>query len=347
MIIEGKARIKTDGVFYNPRMEFCRTADMEVFRLLRSRSYLDALAASGVRGIRAMLEAGFEEVEFNDIDRRAVEVIAENLRINSLSAGIHNRDAASLMRERSYDHVDLDPFGSPAEFIDPASRSAKRFLSVTATDTSALCGSAPVSGLRKYGAFVEKTEYYHENGLRVLIGKVVKEMTKYDKYAEVLISWAKEHYYRIHLRIRKSSRMAGKVYRKIGYILHCRRCGNRIAISVFETPDKYCACGNSFRMYGPLWLGELHSREFVENLPKDGRVGKLFSAIESELDVVTHYDVHTVTERLGISPPPIDSIINALREHGYRASRTRFGGTSFKTDASIVEVMKIISGIRP
>ncbi|NOY11532.1 MAG: tRNA (guanine(10)-N(2))-dimethyltransferase, partial [Archaeoglobi archaeon] len=63
MIVEGKARILTEGVFYNPRMEFCRTADMEVFRHLRSKSYLDALAASGVRGIRAMLEAGFENVE--------------------------------------------------------------------------------------------------------------------------------------------------------------------------------------------------------------------------------------------------------------------------------------------
>lgn len=346
MIVEGRARIRTDGVFYNPRMEFCRTADMEVFRHFKSRSYLDALAASGVRGIRAMLEAGFENVEFNDIDRRAVERIAENLKLNGIEAKIHNRDAASLMRERSYDHVDLDPFGSPAEFIDSAAKSARRFLSVTATDTSALCGSAPISGLRKYGAFAEKTEYYHEVGLRMLIGKVIREITKYDKYAEVIISWAKEHYYRVHLRVKKSSRMAGKVYEKIGYILHCSYCGNREVLNVFETPERFCFCGERFRMYGPMWIGELHDTEFVKGLSKDGRAGKLFSAIENEISTVTHYDVHAITEKLGISPPKLDDVIEALRNHGYRASRTRFGGTSFKSDASITEIRKIISEIR-
>ncbi|WP_457590895.1 tRNA (guanine(10)-N(2))-dimethyltransferase [Geoglobus sp.] len=346
MIAEGEAKIRIEGVFYNPRMEFCRTADMEVFRHLKSRSYLDALAASGIRGIRAMLEAGFENVEFNDIDRRAVERIRENLELNGLEAVVHNRDAASLMRERSYDHVDLDPFGSPAEFIDSASRSARRFLSVTATDTSALCGSAPTSGLRKYGSYAEKTEYYHEVGLRMLIGKIVREITKYDKYAEVLISWAKEHYYRVHLRVGKSSRMAGKIYERMGYILHCTHCGNREVISVFDTPERFCFCGGRFRMYGPVWTGELHDTEFVRRLSKDGKVGKLFSAIESEIHTVTHYDVHTITEKLGISPPKLDDIIGALRERGYAASRTRFGGATFKTDASIAEVRRVISEIR-
>ncbi|AKG92547.1 N{2},N{2}-dimethylguanosine tRNA methyltransferase [Geoglobus ahangari] len=346
MIVEGKARILTEGVFYNPRMEFCRTADMEVFRHLRSKSYLDALAASGVRGIRAMLEAGFENVEFNDIDERAVRVIEENLRLNGLNARVHNRDAVALMRERSYDHIDLDPFGSPAEFIDSAVRSARRFVSVTATDTSALCGSAPISGLRKYGAFAEKTEYYHETGLRMLIGKIVREVTKYDKYAEVLVSWAKEHYYRVHLRVRKSSRMAGKVYEKMGYVLHCNHCGNRVVMSVFETPDRYCSCGGMFRMYGPMWTGELHDPEFVSGLSKEGKAGRLFSAIEQEIDTVTHYDVHNLTERLGISPPKLDDIIEALRSHGFRASRTRFPGPTFKTDASISEIRRIISEIR-
>ncbi|MBE8540011.1 tRNA (guanine(10)-N(2))-dimethyltransferase [Geoglobus acetivorans] len=345
MIVEGRAKIIAEGVFYNPRMKFCRDADMEIFRHLDSKSYLDALSASGIRGIRAHLEAGFDRVEFNDISSSAVKVIERNLSLNGIEAVVHNRDAASLMRERSYEHVDLDPFGSPSEFIDSACRSAKRYLSITATDTSALCGSASISGLRKYSAFAEKTEYYHEVGLRMLIGKAVREITKYDRYAEVLISWAREHYYRVHLKTGKSSRKAGKMYEKIGYILHCRKCRNRMTISVFDTPERACVCGNEFRMYGPLWLGELHRRDFVERLNKEGDTGKLFSAIENEIETITHYDIHEITKILQISPPGLDAVIERLRDEGYRASRTRFGGTSFKSDADIQTVKEIISRI--
>ncbi len=346
MIAEGEAKIEIpEGVFYNPRMSFCRDADMVVFRKLGSRSYLDALAASGVRGIRACLEAGFENVEFNDISKKACEVIKKNLRLNGIDAYVHNRDASALMREKSYHHVDVDPFGSPSEFIDSAAKSALKFLSITATDTSALCGSSPTSGLRKYGSYAEKTEYYHEIGLRMLIGKIVREMTKYDKYPEVLIAWAREHYYRVHLRIRRSSRGAGEVYEKIGYILHCWKCGRRGWIDVFQIPEMFCECGAEYRMYGPLWLGELHDREFVFSLDKSSETGKLFKRIEEEISAITHYEIHEVCRRLKISPPPISDVINALREAGYSASRTRFSGTSFKTDAKIDEIRRIISEI--
>jgi len=346
LIHEGKARIEVySDVFYNPRMRFCRDADMEIFRSMKSKSYLDALAATGVRGIRATLEADFANVEFNDFSRKACENIERNLRLNGVEALIHNRDAAALMRERSYHHVDIDPFGSPSEFLDSAAKSAFRYLSITATDTSALCGSSPLSGLRKYGAFAEKTEYYHETGVRMLIGKIVREVTKYDKCPEVLISWAKEHYYRVHLKLRRTSRGAGKIYEKTGFILHCRKCGWRESVNIFETPEMFCQCGERSRMYGPLWLGELHNPEFVSRLDRDGETGKLFERIESEIHSVTHYEIHEICRRLRMSPPPLSDVIEALKERGYPASRTRFSGTSFKTDADIREIEQIISEV--
>ncbi len=342
MICEGRAKIETaSSVFYNPRMKFCRDADMEIFRMFKSRTYLDALSATGIRGIRAILEAGFRHVEFNDISKEACELIRRNLEMNSIRATVHNRDASALMREISYHHVDIDPFGSPSEFIDSAAKSARKYLSITATDTSALCGSSPISGLRKYSSFAEKTEYYHETGLRMLAGKIVREITKYDKSCEVMVSWTREHYYRIHFRLRKTSRGAGKIYEKIGYILHCWKCGNRTWIDVFETPEMFCKCGMKFRMYGPLWLGELHDPEFVSSLSRNGETGELFERISREIQTVTHYDVHALCKNLGISPPSISEIIDALRDRGYLASRTRFSGTSFKTDAEIDVIREI------
>lgn len=344
MIYEGKAKILTNGVFYNPKMKFCRDADMAVFRKLDTKRYLDALAATGIRGIRATLEAGFS-VEFNDRDRKAVEVTKRNLELNGIDAVVHNEDAFLLMRKKRYDHVDLDPFGSPVEFLESACFSAKRYLSVTVTDTAALCGSATISGLRKYSAYAAKTEYYHETGLRVLIGKIISTLTKYDKFAEVLISWAKEHYYRVHLRVGRSSRRAGAIYEKIGYIYHCKKCGRRFVRNVFEEGLYECECGAKFIRMGPLWIGELHNPDFVKKLEKEGESGNLFRIIEEEIDTVTYYDIHTITRMLSISPPPIHRVLEKLVEKGYRASRTRFGGTSFKTDADINEIKIIISSL--
>ncbi len=218
MVVEGKAKIKTNGVFYNPRMRFCRDLDMLVFSCLDCSDTLDALAASGVRGIRAMLEVGCS-VTFNDRDPRAVEVIKENLQLNGLEAEVICSEASLLMRSRSFGHIDIDPFGTPAHLIDSACFSAKRFLSVTATDTSALCGSASGAGLKKYASFAIKTDTYHETGLRMLIGFIVREATKYEKVLRPLISWAREHYYRVHFSIRKSTSMSSKIYEKLGFIL--------------------------------------------------------------------------------------------------------------------------------
>uniref|UniRef100_A0A7C4WBC5 tRNA (guanine(26)-N(2))-dimethyltransferase n=1 Tax=Geoglobus ahangari TaxID=113653 RepID=A0A7C4WBC5_9EURY len=341
LIHEGMVKIETNGVFYNSKMRFCRDADMVVFRNLDSRIYLDALAATGIRGIRATIEAGFT-VEFNDIDPRAVEVIKKNLELNGIKAVVHNEDAAILMRRKKYDHVDLDPFGSPVEFLESACYSARRYISVTATDTAALCGSATTSGLRKYSTYAVKTEYYHETGLRVLIGRIVSTLTKYDKFAEVLVSWAKEHYYRVHLKIGRSSKKAGEIYEKIGYIFHCRKCGNRFAKSVFEAEPCECDCGSRFIRLGPLWIGELHNADFVKKLDKKGETGKLFETIEGELETITYYELHNLTRMLRVSPPPIQRILEKLIDEGYRASRTRFSGTSFKTDANIDEIKRII-----
>ncbi len=344
MIVEGKAKIITDNVFYNPRMKFCRDADMEVFRNIDCKEYIDALAATGVRGIRAAIEAGFT-VEFNDISKKAVEVIKKNLMLNGIEAKIYNEDAAILLRRKRFDHVDIDPFGSPAEFIEPACFSVKRYLSVTATDTAALCGSATISGLRKYACYVEKTEYYHELGLRALIGRIVMSLTKYDKFAEVLISWAKEHYYRVHLRIGRSSKKAGEIYSKIGYVYHCDKCGYREVKSFFDESLSECDCGRKFKRLGPLWIGELHSRDFVKKLSKDNEVGKMFKKIEDEIDVPTYYDLHVTAKMLKTSPPPLCKVIEMLREKGFSASRTRFGGATFKTDAEIFEIKNLLQSL--
>ncbi len=358
IVEEGKAKIKLSrDVFYNPRMTFCRHLDVLAYKVIfdvedREVRSLDALAATGVRGIRARLEAGFLPT-FNDRNPKAVELIRENLKLNGIDAEVFNRDAVALMRENRYTHIDLDPFGSPAEFIDTACLSALKYLSVTATDTAALCGSAPLAGLRKYAIYAEKTEFYPELGLRTLIGKIVREATKYDKAIDVLVSWAKEHYYRVHIKLRRSVALAGKIYENVGYLFYCFNCGNRVWAPMDGSSFERCRCGGRFKMIGPLWLGKLHDKEFVRSMinkvgemsvgddTKD-KLKKFLQSIHDEIDVPFAYTTHHIARMLKTSPPQVARIIEELRRMGYKASKVHYSGFGFKTDASVDEIKKIV-----
>jgi len=348
VLVEGSAKIKVEGVFYNPKMKFCRDIDMICFKHMPGKTYLDALAASGVRGIRAKLEAG-KEVYFNDFNRRAVKVIKENLKLNKIEAEIYCEEAGSLMRKKMFDHIDIDPFGSPAPFIDSACFSAKKSISITATDTAALCGSAKNSCLRKYSCFVEKVEFYPEVGLRVLAGKIVAEATKYDKAVDFFISWAKEHYYRIHAVIRRSSRMSSKIYENYGYLAYCKKCLHRECIKLEELSKiSECKCGEKLKVYGPMWLGKLkgNMKDIVKEVNKkevDKNVKKFILQLAEEVDVPFYYDIHEVSRKLKVSPKPVSLIVEKLRDMGFKASRTVLSGHGIKTDADIKVIESLLS----
>jgi tRNA (guanine26-N2/guanine27-N2)-dimethyltransferase len=346
---EGKAVIEVEeGIFYNPRMRFCRDFDIAVFNAIREVEgevrYLDALSATGVRGIRASLEAGYK-ASFNDLNEKAIENIKKNLRINGIDAEVYKEDANILVRRKSFFHIDIDPFGSPSEFIDSAVIKPK-YLSVTATDTAALCGSAPASGLRKYSAYALKTEYYPEVGIRILIGKIFSEAGKYDKAPEVLVSYTKEHFYRVHLKFKRSSRSVRIGYKNFGFLFHCFNCLRRYFTSFEgEFPTK-CDCGERFRAIGPLWLGEIHSPNFMGKLEGNEEVRRLIQRIREEIKTPFFYDLHFLAMKIQISPPPLGNVIDSLREIGFSASKTRFSGTSFKTDAPIEEIYRILRNLR-
>ena len=342
MITEGKAKIKTDGAFYNPRMKFCRDLDVLIYSEFESEEYLDALAATGVRGIRANLEA-LKHPIFNDISPEAVKTIVENMRINGVEGEVLNMDANILMRQRHFEHIDIDPFGSPAIFMDSACQSTRRFLSLTATDTAALCGSATNSGLKKYASYAVKTDTYHETGLRVLIGFAMREATKYEKVLIPLISWAREHYYRVHFRVKKSTSLAGKVYEKIGYIAYCPRCLRKSPIRMGEGV-KECKCGAKPAILGPLWLGELKQKNFVERVAEraKGKMKEFVEKVREEVDLPLTYNLQRLASMTRLTVPPTLKVVESLRENGYRASRTHYCGFCVKTNADVNEIIKIM-----
>ena len=97
-------------------------------------------------------------VTINDWNPKAIDLIRENTEMLGLNTEVTRGDANALMSSRKFDAVDIDPFGTPAPFVDSAARCARNYLFVTATDTAPLCGAHLKAGMRRYFSHPRNTD---------------------------------------------------------------------------------------------------------------------------------------------------------------------------------------------
>ncbi|MFB6071391.1 MAG: tRNA (guanine(26)-N(2))-dimethyltransferase [Halobacterium sp.] len=343
-----------EGVFFNPTQELNRDVTVAALAAYRERepraeSYLDAMAASGIRGVRAAA-AGWD-VTMTDLDPDAVALADANLARNDLEGDVLERDVNSLLhdRDRVFDVVDVDPFGSPIPFADAAFANARNLVCVTATDTAPLCGAHFESGVRKYAAVPRNTEYHAEMGLRVLLSALARTAARYDVGVTPILSHVSDHYVRTYLDLSHRATDADDAVGELGHVYHCQQCLHREHDDgLIADPREECAhCGDSQVLTaGPLWLGPAHDREFVASVrdhltPELGmaeRADRLLSTIEGELHEPTHFDQHRLYKQWSEPAVGMDEFLDRLRDAGLAASRTHFGGTTFKTDGTLADV---------
>ncbi|HJJ36722.1 MAG TPA: tRNA (guanine(10)-N(2))-dimethyltransferase [Methanocorpusculum sp.] len=332
-------------VFYNTRMEFNRDMTVLLLAVLRPAEYLDSMAATGVRGLRVANETHIPVV-INDFNREATEIIRQNADGFAEQIEVTCSDANALMCTRHFDTVDLDPFGTPAPFLDAASRSAKRYLFVTATDTAPLCGAHFKAGLRRYFATPFNTEYHAEIGLRMMMGAMARDLVKYDRGMEPVLSFASAHFYRSHIRIIPKVPAADRTVEQMGFIHQCPHCLYRSEEQGSLLPhEETCPrCGARTIPIGPLWLGRLSDktviRQMMDTLPAmrfgtARRMEKFLPLLLDEPETGFFYDYHSICRSLKVSPPNMDTFLSAVEQAGYQASRTHFSGTGIKTTAPL------------
>jgi len=339
-------------VFFNPAMALNRDVTVAVLRAFRERepaaeTYVDANTASGVRAVRAAADGW--TVTGVDVNDEAVALARANLRANDLSGRVRARDANVELHRHRYDVVDLDPFGTPVPFVDAAVRSARRLLCVTATDTAPLCGAHFAAGVRRYDAVPRNTEYHREMGLRVLLSALVRTAARHDVGLVPWCSHATRHYVRTYLAVDRGASPADAAREELGFLHHCQDCLYRtVEVDRLSHPPGTCpACGGGRVVTaGPLWLGPIRDRGFVaevrghltDELTERPAADRLLRRLEAELDVPHHFDQHVLCKRWGRPAGPMDDFLAALEAAGYRASRTHYSGTSFKTDAPVAAV---------
>jgi len=342
-----------DGVFFNPTMELNRDITVAVLRAYQDReprveTYLDAMAASGIRGVRAANE-GYS-VTCCDIDSEAAELARQNLARNDLDGNVENRNVNALLHESMFDVVDLDPFGTPIPFADAAFATTRNMVCVTATDTAPLCGAHLQSGIRKYSAVPQNTDYHPEMGLRTLLSALVRTAARYDVAAEPICSHVSRHYARTYLELDHRATEADSLLENLGFIHHCEDClARRHEFGHYPTsvPEECLACGSSRTLTaGPVWLGPVADSEFTESvidrltpeLDSAARAERLLSTVAEEIDTPTHYDQHRLCKQWGVPANAMDEFVGDLRAAGHEASKAHYSGTAFKTTATVEEI---------
>ncbi len=338
---EGKAVIKVpefekitskSKVFYNPHMAYDRELSVAVFKASGKKEVCDAFSGSGIRAILYALEGA--AVTANDVNSHAVELIKENAKANGVSIDVINEDTNILLRKKRFEVVDLDPFGSPARYLDSAMNGLKNdsFLFVTATDTEALCGYAKKAALRKYGIKTVRTPFAKELGVRVLLAAVMREGAKYGFGFSALLSYWRRHYIRVFLRAKWSKKAALECMNMVGLVYFCR-CGY---FSV-EIEEKCPVCGEHTECISSVYLGRIKDNEFLEKVEFNGLTEKL----KYELDVPFYYDTHYLAKFHRFLPPRIGALVDRLNESSL-ASRTIFCSTGVKTDMSLANLLEIV-----
>lgn len=315
--------------FYNPIMKFAR--DMDICTIVameqKPEKLLDALAGTGARGIRLMIEIPEMRgrVILNELSPKGFALVNLNLRENGISAEVHNKEFMSAVNIAPFDWIDIDPYGTPAPFLHSAVAAMKKgYLSVTATDTSVLSMAYPSVCKRRYGIQGRKTYMPHEIGLRGLLSYVVRTAASLDRGVRVLISYSSDHYYRCIVELGTSAQRADASLSTLGTL--------RV--------DGYDI--------GPLYLGNLADKCLLARMKPqpqlDPKCKKLVSILNDESALPPGY-LHTdlLSRQAKVAPPTVEKTIELLVTHGFKASRTHVDPKGIRTDASETDVVRLLA----
>ncbi len=355
----GKFSKKTMPVFFNPQAELNRDISVSVIQVFQKHfknklTVCDALAGTGIRGLRYAKEVkGIKKVVLNDKNPIAVKLIKKNIKENKLTrkCKVSKEDANILLRKNVFNVIDIDPFGSPVNFLDSAARSIyhKGFLAVTATDQAPLCGTYPLTCFKKYGIISLKTDFFAELGMRILISHIILTLSKKDKAFFPLLVHSTKHYFRVFGKIEHLGKIK-ELLKSFGFVMYCK-CGNR----EFGNIKEKCNCGKKFKVVGPVYLGKILDKKFCKEVLLDlkNRDFKLkkeeekllnFLVEESEMPPF-YYDLHFLARILKVKIPKINFLIEKLKVKGFKASRTHFCLTAIKTDANFKTLKRILKTI--
>ncbi|TLY02659.1 MAG: tRNA (guanine(10)-N(2))-dimethyltransferase [Thaumarchaeota archaeon] len=347
-----------EPAFFNPRARISRDFSIIAYSTFLKnfkgpKIFLDSLAGIGARSIRVANELNIiENVFVNDVNPKALEIAQKIAKLNNVTkCSFSENEACRFLSSHSRREgrgaiVDIDPFGSPSRYLDCGIRATFHggLLSVTATDLTVLHGLFPKACKRKYYGTPVKTEYGNEIALRLVLGCINLVAGRLDVMVTPLFVQNNMHYYKIYVKILVKT----DTNNNMGYIIHCKKCGNR---QVTNDVDYTCKiCNSKAELAGPLWIGNLYNKDFVEgmlveenNFQVDKSCKKTLEKCLKEIDMPpSYYTLDEIARRKRSAPISLAKIIDKIQQAGYKASITSLNPSAFKTNARIDEILSII-----
>lgn len=341
-------------IFYNPIMVSNRNLSILLLNTISSRNLkiADPLAGSGIRSLRFLKELKTGKIKqlcVNDLKPNFSSYLLKQLQNNKLKKtekiSIENKEASQfLLLETGFDYIDIDPFGSPNPFLAAAIARISRdgILAITATDTAALTGTYPQVTRRKYWSESLHNYLMHETGLRILIRKIQLQGMQFDKALIPLLSYHKDHYFRIYFRASKGKEKCDVLVKNHQYFLFCSSCLN-FTHSLFNRET--CSCGQMFQFAGPLWVGELTDSKLIQKMAKNNLFPEEQSflnllAKEATIPQVGFYDLHEIAKKLKTDVPKMEYFLN---QQGVVRTHLSFYGV--KTKLTLEKVIALFTKI--
>lgn len=356
-------------VFYNPRMALNRDSAVLVIGAYQSMvgkelTVCEPMCGTGIRGIRLAIEVdGVRSVTLGDLNPSAIRLATENARLNDVSEKVTVRliEANTLLALHSkplnrFDYIDIDPYGSPAPFLDSAVRACNKggLIALTATDMAPLCGIYPKACLRKYGGLPLRAEYNKEVALRLIVGALVTAASKHELSTRPVFSFVTDHYARVYALVDRSAKKVDACLKEMGFIVHDYESMDRVVMPLRLLQSMTSEQSAADRaLAGPLWLGELANASFCEDMIKvsersyarsNRRLMKIIEKVKGEIGFpVGSYNLDALCSKLKMPSMNADSVISTLRERGFRAVISHISQKAIKTDASgqvLISVMR-------
>ncbi|HZC20263.1 MAG TPA: tRNA (guanine(10)-N(2))-dimethyltransferase [Nitrososphaeraceae archaeon] len=359
--------------FFNPLAKLTRDISILAYRAFlqdvntNKKIFGDALSGVGARALRVAVEVPeINEVYVNDINPLAVDLAKKTAQLN-LVAGKCRFSVSEVCKFLLLHHtnncdrfniVDLDPFGSPAPYIDCMIRSVidSGLISVTATDTAVLCGVYSDVCFRKYYGRPIRCHYANEIAVRIVLSLISLTASRLGLSIEPVLAHSYSQYIRVYARINLSCTKANKVHQKLGFLYHCHNCGNR-TVAEENNKSEFCnLCKYRFKVAGRLWVSTLFDKAFIERMktfhPKKNGIRAenndemnrsiLCTCLREDDDIPYYFVTDEVASKLKTSPLSIDKTIEKLSGSGYKASKTVFNTRGFKTDARIKDILDVL-----
>eukprot|EP00794_Sanderia_malayensis_P005618 gene5617-6309_t len=341
---------------------------------------LEGLSATGLRSIRYALEIpNIDQIIANDISDAAVKNIQRNIEHNKVEAIINASmsDAGLLMYQhkspisKRFQMIDLDPYGSPAMFLDGAVQAVDDggLLCITCTDMAGLCGNHGEASFAKYGAMPLRSKNCHEMALRLVLGSLDSHAARYKRYIVPMLSVSIDFYIRVFVRVFTSAMEVKRAASKKSYVYQCLGCdsfhlqplgkniedGNKRKYNPSTGPvvGQECQeCGQKFVIGGPIWSEPIHSKDFVHSLldqvKSDADLYKtsqrikgidsfglsVLTVVSEELfDCPLYYVIDKLANVIHCTTPPMLQFRSSIITQGYKVSCSHANSNAIKTSA--------------